>query len=54
MHADPAWQSLADRLPGLQGFIYGTNQDALVYTYDPTEQSATVQLAVVDGSLVPP
>ena len=39
--------------PNLQGFLYGTNQDAFVYTYSPESQTATIQPAIVDGEIQP-
>jgi hypothetical protein len=54
LRSDAAWYSLTTRFPGLQAFIYGTNHDAVVYTYDATHEVLTVQLAIVDGTIVPP
>jgi hypothetical protein len=53
LHADAAWYPVADRFPSVQAYIYGTNHDALIYTYDTTAGVVTAELAVVDGSIVP-
>lgn len=53
LQADAAWHPLANRFPNLQAFVYGTNHDALIYTYDPVSETATVRLAIVGGSVVP-
>jgi hypothetical protein len=44
---------MASRFPNLLAFAYGTEQDAFIYTYDPSTQSLTVHLAVLDGHIVP-
>ncbi len=54
LHADAAWHSLADRFPNLQAFVYGTNHDAFVYTYDPTSEALMVELAIRTESLSHP
>lgn len=54
LHADAAWYSLASRFPGLQAFAYGTNHDALIYTYEPASETLTVRLAIVERIALPP
>ena len=53
LHADDAWNAVATRFPSLQGFVYGTNHDALIYTYEPSTETLTVRLAITDGVIVP-
>jgi hypothetical protein len=54
LQAGDAWNTVAARFPSLQGFVYGTNHDALIYTYEPSTETPTVRLAIVDGWIVPP
>ncbi|HEU5073592.1 MAG TPA: hypothetical protein VFU02_05455 [Polyangiaceae bacterium] len=35
-----------------RAFIYGTNDNALVYTYDSVTQILSIEFAVVEGSIV--
>jgi hypothetical protein len=53
LHADAAWYPIASRFPNLQGFVYGTNLNALIYTYDAASETATVRPAIVAGAIVP-
>jgi hypothetical protein len=53
LDADAAWHPVASRFPGVQAFVYGTNHDALIYTYLPASETLTVRLAIVDGMIVP-
>lgn len=51
--SDPGWEALASRLPEIEGYLYGTNDDALVYTLDREDRRIVVQLAIVDGRIIP-
>jgi len=51
--ADPEWEALSERFQGRGGFLYGTNDDALVYTLDHARSRIVVEFAVVGGELVP-
>jgi hypothetical protein len=53
LRTDADWQALSSRFPGLDAFIYGTSVDALVYTYDATRQLVVIELAIVDGEILP-
>lgn len=53
LEADEDWVTLAPRFPGLRAFIYGTDHDAVIYTYDPAKHEIVVHLAVLDGAVVP-
>jgi hypothetical protein len=53
LHADEAWHEIAERFPGLTAYVYGTNDDALIYTYDTIRGVLNVELAIVSGHLVP-
>jgi hypothetical protein len=53
LDSDEAWRELAARFPEVHGYVYGTSESALVYTYDPATNLLVVQLAIVDGRIVP-
>jgi hypothetical protein len=53
LHADAAWYLLARRFPNMQAFVYGTNRDAVVYTYEPATETLTVRLAIIDATVIP-
>ena len=53
LHADAEWHRIVPPFPGLRAYVYGTNRDALVYTYDGPTDVLVVQLAIVDGRVVP-
>lgn len=50
--ADDEWHDLSDAFSDYRAFIYGTNDNALVYTYDGGTETLSVELAVVRGSVV--
>lgn len=50
--SDEEWHTIADELPALRGFIYGSNASALVYTYNGDTETLSIELAVVGGSVV--
>ena len=50
--ADPAWLPLSSQFPNLRAYVYGTNANALIYTYDSATESAVVELAVINGTIV--
>lgn len=49
----PAKQKPRRPIPGGDAFIYGTSADALVYTYDATRQLVVIELAIVNGEILP-
>ena len=49
---DDEWHDLGDSFSDYRAFIYGTNDNALVYTYDSVTQTLSIELAVVGGSIV--
>lgn len=49
---DDDWHELGDSFSDYRAFVYGTNENALVYTYDSVTQTLSIELAVVDGSIV--
>lgn len=51
--ADPEHFPLSEKFTDLRVFIYGTNQNAIIYTYDSADLTLTAELAVVDGRIVP-
>jgi hypothetical protein len=51
--SDATWHSVTRRFPGLQAYVYGTSQDALVYTYDGGRQLLVVEFAILEGVLLP-
>jgi len=51
--ADWDWNELTERFPQSRAFIYGTGDDALVYTFDSASQILVVEFLIVDGELVP-
>jgi hypothetical protein len=53
LRVDAEWHRIAPRFRDVHAYVYGTNRDALVYTYDTETDTLVVQLAVVDGRLVP-
>jgi hypothetical protein len=53
LDADEEWHDLSRAYPHLRAFVYGTNRDALVYTYDGKTETLTVRMAIVEGTLVP-
>lgn len=53
LEADEEWHRVRRRFPEVRAYLYGTNHDALVYTYDRSKERLVVQLAIVDGHLVP-
>jgi hypothetical protein len=53
LRVDTDWQALSSRFPEVDAFIYGTSDDALVYTYDATRQLVVVELAIVNGDILP-
>jgi hypothetical protein len=50
--ADDGWHVLAETFSDVQGHIYGSNENALVYTYDSRRQIVSVELAIVDGKVL--
>ena len=53
LDADAEWHRIGSRFPELRAYVYGTNHDALVYTYDRSTESLVVQLAIINGQVVP-
>ena len=53
LDADEEWHRIGTRFPDLRAYVYGTSHDALVYIYDRSRERLVVQLAIVDGQLVP-
>jgi hypothetical protein len=53
LDADEEWHRIGRRSPDQRAYLYGTNHDALVYTYDRSSDSLVVQLAIINGQLVP-
>ena len=53
LDADAEWASLSQRFPDVRGFVYGTSQNALVYTYDSAQDCVTAEFAIVAGEIVP-
>lgn len=49
---DDEWHDLDESFSAHRAFIYGTNDNALVYTYDGNTETLSIELAVVDGSVV--
>jgi hypothetical protein len=49
--ASEDWQELRALLPDQQGFIYGTADNALVFTYDSRASVVTVFFAIVEGAI---
>jgi hypothetical protein len=47
------WHPFGERFPNLRVFIYGTNENALIYTYDRSSNVLTLELAVRNGRIVP-
>ena len=52
LNADDAWHALAESFPRVRAFIYGTNESAVVYTYDSTSEVLSIELAIRDGAIV--
>lgn len=52
LRTDADWQALSLRYPGVDAFIYGTPL-TLVYTYDAIQQLVVIELAIVNGEIVP-
>ena len=50
---DPEWSHLASRFEGLTVIIYGTSTEAVVYTYSSAKNLAIVELAILDGRVIP-
>jgi hypothetical protein len=40
---------LAFCVPSVQGYIYGSNESAVIYTYDARRQIVSVELAIIAG-----
>jgi len=53
LDADEEWHRIGPRFPDLRACVYGTNHDALVYTHDRSRESLGVQLAIINGQVVP-
>jgi hypothetical protein len=49
---DDEWHDLDESFSTHRAFIYGTNDNALVFTYDGKTQTLSIELAIVDGCLV--
>lgn len=49
---DDEWHGLEESFTRHRAFIYGTNDNALVYTYDGSTETLSIELAVVEGSVV--
>jgi hypothetical protein len=52
LNVDDEWHLLADAFPSLRGFIYGPDESAIVYVYDPDEQLLSIELAILEGRVV--
>ena len=52
LDADGDWRELAQVFPNIQGFIYGTNEGAVVYTYDSSREVLSIEFGVRNGSIV--
>jgi hypothetical protein len=51
--ADAEWHALAARFRARPVYLYGTSQRGLVYTYDAKTDTLRVELALVDGQVLP-
>lgn len=52
MATDDEWHDLGESFSDYRAFIYGTNDNALVYTYDGRTETLSIELAIVQGSVV--
>ena len=50
--ADDDWHILGEEFPTVRAFVYGSNDNAVVYTYDGREQVVSIEFAIVDGVIV--
>jgi hypothetical protein len=50
--SDEDWHRLGHRFPSLHGFIYGSNESAVVYTYDAGSQVLSIELIIRDGQTI--
>ena len=51
--ASEEWEALRQVVPAeKQGFVYGTADNAIVYTYQASSNELSVELAIVQGELV--
>ena len=49
---DDNWHDLGESFSDYRAFIYGTNDNALVYTYDDRTETLSIELAIVQGAVV--
>jgi len=52
LNADGDWHELSESFPDLQGFIYGTNDSAVVYTYEASRELLSIELAIRHGVII--
>jgi hypothetical protein len=52
MVADDDWHELATIFPGRRGFVYGSIESAIVYTYDASTEILQVEFGVSEGRIV--
>jgi len=52
MMADADWHELAATFLGRRGFVYGSTESALVYTYDSGTEVLQVEFGVTNGRIV--
>jgi len=50
--SDEEWATVAILFPDRFGFVYGSGDSALVYSYDAERNLLLVEFAAVDGALV--
>jgi len=50
--ADEEMHDLAIEFPRRTPFVYGSTENALVYTYDSSEEVVRVEFAITDGRIV--
>jgi len=50
---DEDWAHLVERFEDLTVMIYGSSAEAVVYTYDAANSVAVVELAILDGRVLP-
>jgi len=50
--SDEEWHGLEESFATHRAFSYGTNHNALVYTYDGSTETLAIELAIIEGSAV--